>query len=162
MFIAAKISYIRFFTAAHIYDFHISTIIILWETLEMRRKYLLTPSDVGKCKTVKRDRVFNAICRKSCQQIVIELNLIYHESINFLLLWTTCPNPFSWEKKKTSFRREVERTTLVPIPNGLSNFNQRLNNNNNNIYLNTIKITAELMWSCILKLKQSLQVNKKL
>ena len=23
------------------------------------------------------------------------------------------------------------------------------NNNNNNVYLNTIKITAELMWSCI-------------
>ena len=65
-------------------------------------------------------------------------------------------------QKKTFFRREVERTTLVPIPNGLSNLNQRLNNNNNNIYLNTIKITVELMWSCILKLKQSLQVNKKL
>ena len=43
--------------------------------------------------------MFNAICRKSCQQIVIELNLIYHEGINFLLLWTTCPNPFSWAKK---------------------------------------------------------------
>ena len=64
-------------------------------------------------------------------------------------------------QKKNFFQREVERTTLVPIPNGLSNFNQRLNNDNN-IYLNTIKITAELMWSCILKLKQSLQVNKKL
>ena len=64
-------------------------------------------------------------------------------------------------QKKIFFQREVERTTLVPIPNGLSNFNQRLNNDNN-IYLNTIKITAELMWSCILKLKQSLQVNKKL
>ena len=28
VFIAARISYIRFFTAVHIYDFHISTIII--------------------------------------------------------------------------------------------------------------------------------------
>ena len=26
---------------------------------------------------------------------------------------------------------------------------KKTNNNNNNIYLNTIKITAELMWSCI-------------
>ena len=103
MFIAARISYIRFFTAAHIYDFHISTIIILWETLEMRRKYLLIPSHVRKCKTVKRDRVFNAICRKSCQQIVIELTLIYYEGINFVLLRTTCPNPFSWAKKKLFF-----------------------------------------------------------
>ena len=76
---------------------------------------MLTPSDVGKCKTVKRDRVFNAICRKSCQQIVIELTLIYYEGINFLLLRTTCPNPFSWAKK-------VEGTTLVPIPNGLKQF----------------------------------------
>ena len=122
MFIAARISYIRFFTAVHIYDFHISIIIILWETLEMRRKYLLTPSDVGKCKTVKRDRVFNAISRKSCQQIVIELTLIYYEGINFLLLRTTCPNPFSWAKKKPFFRREVEGTTLVPILNGLKQF----------------------------------------
>ena len=103
MFIAARISYIRFFTAAHIYDFHISIIIILWETLEMRRKYFLTPSDVGKCKTVKRDRVFDAICRKSCQQIVIELTLIYYEGINFLLLRTTCPNPFLRGQKKKLF-----------------------------------------------------------
>ena len=88
----------------------------------MRRKYLLTPSNVGKCKTVKRDRVFNAICRKSCQQIVIELTLIYYEGINFLLLRTTCPNPFSWAKKKPFFRREVEGTTLVPILNGLKQF----------------------------------------
>ena len=28
MFIAARISYVRFFTAVHIYDFHISTITI--------------------------------------------------------------------------------------------------------------------------------------
>ena len=28
VFIAARISYIRFFTAVHIYDFHISTIIM--------------------------------------------------------------------------------------------------------------------------------------
>ncbi|XP_027050728.1 keratin, type II cytoskeletal 1-like [Pocillopora damicornis] len=45
----------------------------------MRRKYLLIPSHVRKCKTVKRDRMFNAICRKNCQQIVIELTLIYYE-----------------------------------------------------------------------------------
>ena len=30
-----------------------------------------------------------------------------------------------------------------------STLNNNNNNNNNNIYLNTIKITAELMWSCI-------------
>ena len=34
MFIAARISYIRFFTAVHIYDFHISTIIILITNLQ--------------------------------------------------------------------------------------------------------------------------------
>ena len=28
-------------------------------------------------------------------------------------------------------------------------FNTEPPNNNNNVYLNTIKITAELMWSCI-------------
>ena len=34
---------------------------------------------------MKGDSVFNAICRKSCYQLVIELTKIYLEGINFLL-----------------------------------------------------------------------------
>ena len=39
----------------------------------------------SKKKNVKGDWVFNAICRKSCHQLVIELTKIYLEGINFLL-----------------------------------------------------------------------------
>ena len=42
-------------------------------------------SEKKECEAAKEDWVFNAICRKSCHQLVLKLTKIYLEGINFLL-----------------------------------------------------------------------------
>ena len=50
------------------------------KTMEMYQRYLLASREMN---AVKGNRVFNAICRYSCHQLVIELTKIYQEGIHF-------------------------------------------------------------------------------
>ena len=57
VFLAARISYICFFTAVHIYDFHISTIINSWSVLwPIRTKECIKQATIGSRKWLNRSK----------------------------------------------------------------------------------------------------------
>ena len=76
---------------------------------------------------------------------ISEVNRLRPVSLFFFFL-----SPSNKTRKNAHARDGSSRAWLTEEKRETArSLNNNNNNNNNNIYLNTIKITAELMWSCI-------------
>ena len=96
MFIAARVAYIRFFTAVRIYDFHIFTVIILTKLL---------PSLMQGCLNVRLVFAFQAVLRLTSQaallyQLKFSTPLLSTNTQGFAWIWITIAITFLTKSEK--------------------------------------------------------------
>ena len=149
MFLAARISYICFFTAVHIYDFHISTIINSWSVLwPIRTKECIKQATIGSRKWLNRSKWIQP---RTARTTVLPFPIISLPSFPFFSIFC------SWRKIDLTLPERSPVPTKVTNP-WFSSIISKFNGIQFKYILNQ-RITSKAHSDWLLKLRISFAIN---